>query len=292
MTTWLGSAARWVCLILALAIMAGCAETPKTVRPEMGPQAAPGTVSGNNYLNQQLGLYWMAPAGYKAQPPQADPGLLMTWTAPRGRLAARLWLATGEPSGGPDQASARFAAAQGWRAVDGRSVTWQGRPCWDGAYQAGDQKVRARFLHHPGGLLVVAVLAPSASAEELKPEAVTVMENLRVLPMADVLHTVKYGGESLDLVALWYTGRAENWRRLRDHNRIKVPGLTPGQEVLIPRELVWRLDPLPGWMLRMARPAAPAKAATGRVPAKATEPAAEDPGEGIVDLELTPTGPK
>ncbi|MFH1058575.1 MAG: hypothetical protein V1797_07850 [Pseudomonadota bacterium] len=275
---------------LALILASGCAEMPATARPEAGSQAGSATVSGNNYLNKDFGLYWMAPAGYKALPPQAEPGLLVTWQAPHGSLKAMMWLLTDQPTADLSQAGAKLAAGRGWQALGGREITWQGQPCWDANYKLGDKQVRVRLLRHRLGLLAVAVQTPAAEAEQLKAETVTALEGARLLPQADVLHTTKLGGESLDLVALWYTGRADNWKRLRAYNRLNSASLAPGQEVLIPRELVWRLDPMPGWMLRYAR--TPAAAKPTRAPAKAAEPAPEEPGEGITDLEMAPTGPK
>lgn len=283
--TWLGVLAS-----LVLLLASGCAEMPATAKPEAPPQGGQATISGNNYLNKDYGLYWMAPAGYKAMPPQAEAGLLVTWKAPHGRLQAMMWLLTDQTSADLSQAGARLAAARGWQPLGGREITWQGQPCWDANYKLGDKQVRVRYLRHRLGLLAVAVQTPEAEAEPLKAEAVTALEGLRVLPQADVLHTTKLGGESLDLVALWYTGRADNWKRLRAYNRLGSTSLAPGQEVLIPRELVWRLDPMPGWMLRYGRTSAATKPT--RSPAKAAEPAPEEPGEGISDLDIAPTGPK
>lgn len=59
-------------------------------------------------------------------------------------------------------------------------------------------------------------------------------------------HTVKYPGETLSIIAGWYTGSVNNWRLLLDHN----PGLDPrrirlGQEIAIPEDFMVKRDPLP-----------------------------------------------
>ena len=59
-------------------------------------------------------------------------------------------------------------------------------------------------------------------------------------------HVVQFQGETLSILAGWYTGSAKNWELLRDAN----PGLNPnrirlGDTIQIPRELVTREDPLP-----------------------------------------------
>lgn len=277
----------WLCL----ALLAGCAQVPPAAPPSLPAEVPAGVVSGTSYLHKTLELYWMAPAGYQGRPAQGQPGLLMTWAAPQGRLTASLWLLPQSQEGKLPQSGAQMAASRGWQAQGGREISWQGRPCWDAAYTSGDRLVRARFLAHPQGLLMVEAQTALAASDEMRAEAVALLEGLRFWPAHDLLHTARRG-EGLELVALWYCGRAETWRRLRDYNRLPSPVLRAGQEVLIPRELVWRLDPMPGWMPRLAKPAAPVKAPAGRAPAKAAEPPPEEPGEGLPDLDLAPTGPK
>lgn len=280
----------WPWLILVL--LAGCAQAPPAAPPSLPAEAPAGVVSGTSYINKSLELYWMAPAGYQGRTPQGQAGPLLTWTAPQGRLTANLWLLPPGQQGQLSQAAASLAASRGWQAQGGREISWQGRPCWDATYAAGDRLVRARLLAHPQGLLLAEAQTAPAAPDDLKAEAVALLEGLRLMPGHDMLHTARRGGESLELVALWYCGRAETWRRLRDYNRLPSPLLRPGQEVLIPRELVWRLDPMPSWMPRLARPAAPLKAPAGRAPARAAEPPPEETGEGLPDLDLAPTGPK
>jgi N-acetylmuramoyl-L-alanine amidase len=46
------------------------------------------------------------------------------------------------------------------------------------------------------------------------------------------------GRESLWHVALWFTGRGDNYREIRDSNHLADDELTPGQEILIPARLL------------------------------------------------------
>ena len=67
-----------------------------------------------------------------------------------------------------------------------------------------------------------------------------------VVEEPDVEHTVRYSGETLAVIARWYTGRATNWAAIRDAN----PGLRPerinlGQIIMIPRALVVEERPMP-----------------------------------------------
>lgn len=62
----------------------------------------------------------------------------------------------------------------------------------------------------------------------------------------DVEHRISYSGETLAVIAAWYTGRATNWQAIRDAN----PGLRPerlnlGQIIMIPGDLVVQHDPMP-----------------------------------------------
>ncbi len=60
------------------------------------------------------------------------------------------------------------------------------------------------------------------------------------------VHTVSFQGETLSLIAKWYTGRQSNWREVAAAN----PGIDPnriflGNQVVIPEELLVTRDPLP-----------------------------------------------
>jgi LysM repeat protein len=61
-----------------------------------------------------------------------------------------------------------------------------------------------------------------------------------------LVHTVKWPGETLALIAKWYTGDTENWRAIAKAN----PKLNPrrirlGSEIEIPAELLKNREPMP-----------------------------------------------
>ena len=67
----------------------------------------------------------------------------------------------------------------------------------------------------------------------------------RVEP-APYVHAVRRSGESLIAISRWYTGSADNWKRLVDVNK----GLNPrrirvGDKILIPKELMKTQQPMP-----------------------------------------------
>ncbi|MFZ7112290.1 MAG: LysM peptidoglycan-binding domain-containing protein [Desulfatiglandales bacterium] len=59
------------------------------------------------------------------------------------------------------------------------------------------------------------------------------------------LHTVKWPGESVSIIAKWYTGALENWRLLAEAN----PGINPnrifvGDKIRIPVHLMKTREPI------------------------------------------------
>ncbi len=60
------------------------------------------------------------------------------------------------------------------------------------------------------------------------------------------LHTVRWQGETLCLIAQWYTGSWKNWRTLADSNSgINPDRLVIGDKVVIPEKLLKNRRPLP-----------------------------------------------
>ena len=66
------------------------------------------------------------------------------------------------------------------------------------------------------------------------------------LARARYLHTVRWQGETLCLIAQWYTGSWKNWRTLADSNSAINPDrLVIGDRVAIPEGLLKNRKPLP-----------------------------------------------
>jgi hypothetical protein len=60
------------------------------------------------------------------------------------------------------------------------------------------------------------------------------------------MHTVKHSGETLSIIALWYTGNHGNWKEIAQANpEIKPNRIFPGDEILIPEGLLKTRDSLP-----------------------------------------------
>ncbi|MGA1796433.1 MAG: hypothetical protein ACMUIL_11310 [bacterium] len=59
------------------------------------------------------------------------------------------------------------------------------------------------------------------------------------------IHTVKWQGETLQVIAAWYTGNKENWQALADANPVINPNrLCLGNQIFIPQGLLKSRKPL------------------------------------------------
>jgi hypothetical protein len=59
-------------------------------------------------------------------------------------------------------------------------------------------------------------------------------------------HTVQWPGESLSIIAKWYTGSLDNWRALLNANpQLDPKRITIGSKIRIPEELLQTRDPMP-----------------------------------------------
>ena len=70
-------------------------------------------------------------------------------------------------------------------------------------------------------------------------------------------HTVKYSGETLGLIASWYTGSSSNWKEILSFNdSLDIYNITIGQEVLIPEYLLVKNETMTSsFMKRRSSPA-------------------------------------
>jgi len=60
------------------------------------------------------------------------------------------------------------------------------------------------------------------------------------------VHEIAYGGETLGIIARWYTGDPLNWELIANRNpELNVNNLQIGDKVLIPREILFKELPLP-----------------------------------------------
>ncbi len=63
--------------------------------------------------------------------------------------------------------------------------------------------------------------------------------------MTYLVHTVKWSGETVSIIAGWYTGDIENWKALAEANpNINPNRIYEGNKILIPEKLLKTRDPM------------------------------------------------
>jgi hypothetical protein len=99
-------------------------------------------------------------------------------------------------------------------------------------------------------------------------------------PVSYYTHTVRWSGESVSIIAAWYTGDLQNWKILAQANPALNPNLIyPGIKVLVPENILKTHNPMPKDFVDSFYPKAKTKA-----PPK--------PEEGTKDEEPSLFGPK
>jgi hypothetical protein len=64
-------------------------------------------------------------------------------------------------------------------------------------------------------------------------------------PAGHLVHRVRWPGESLSIIAKWYTGEFNNWKALADFNpKLKPDRIWVGQEILVPEGLLKTWEPV------------------------------------------------
>lgn len=266
-------------LVLGLLFMgAGCAPVSQAPAPQPVPSQPRGVLESERWLYADGEVYWLKRAGYEPERPLAEQDFVFGWQ--KDGLTARLWLLPVESDLAAE--AIWLAHRQGWLMETPRRIGWQGRPAWEAKVSDQILAGRLRLLKTDENILAVVALAPLDKAQAKAPELAAMIEGLRLLSPGDVLHTVRYPEETLSVLSMWYTGKVRHWPLLQKYNKLACPKLKLGQEILIPAKLVWRWDPLPGWMVRQAQPR------------KAEPPPAkqDEPTEQPQELELQPAGPK
>lgn len=96
------------------------------------------------------------------------------------------------------------------------------------------------------GCTLVIFLMSTGCAGTRPGDAANNISNLLKLRKDGFVHTVQWKGETLSVIAKWYTGRADNWRALANANAKFNPTLLKkGYRIFIPRHLLKRTDPMP-----------------------------------------------
>ena len=103
-------------------------------------------------------------------------------------------------------------------------------------------------------------------------------------------HTVKFSGETLAVIAAWYTGAAKNWQLLAAANpELKPTRIKIGDVIKIPSDLITRFEPLPKKLLK-ALPSKEQRAEQPKSDSKTAPSKAEEQSKPVTTTEEpTPT---
>ena len=266
-------------LAAAMAFSQGCAEKSQ-VRVE-GGQAGPRLADGV-FRDPGLGVYWVSPQGWKPQ--EGGEKFLFGWQRPDRDLNARCLVLGADAE--PMELVSGIAAENGYEIKRAEPVSWMGKSAAWAVLQGKGRTAVVRLTRSGDRVFALWADAPAGDFERRLVELGKALDCFRIVPPSDILHLVKRKSETLALVSLWYTGSAGNWPKLKRYNNLKEEALRPGLEIKVPREMVWRDDPLPPWAWRLATPASGSKKTRAK-------PAGKAPSAQEDDLEeLKPTGPK
>jgi LysM repeat protein len=91
----------------------------------------------------------------------------------------------------------------------------------------------------------ISVTKPSKPKKTMNATPTTIKTKPPPVP-AHYEHKVRWSGESLSIIAKWYTGSMENWKALAKANPKINPGrIHKGQKILIPENLLKTREPMP-----------------------------------------------
>ena len=89
----------------------------------------------------------------------------------------------------------------------------------------------------------------TASAKPTTPVVLPKAGPLEKVPLREVscvVHTVKWRGETMSMIAAWYTGKSTNWKALTEFNPEINPGrIFAGNAIRIPEGMLKTRDPMP-----------------------------------------------
>jgi hypothetical protein len=92
------------------------------------------------------------------------------------------------------------------------------------------------------------------------------------------VHTVKWGGETVSIIAGWYTGDIENWKTLAQANpNIDPARIFVGNKIRIPEDLLKTREPMPKEFVDSFYPKAKPKAAPSKPAPPSTKGKDEEP---------------
>lgn len=253
-------------------------------------QSRDGYFREGTYYNDVYGFSWQIPGWTPVTPGLfLTQRFVIGWNNPAGTIQARLWMydrlaSTSAGSSVPPEATLREAAAsialrQGWAFLESEETSLNGQSVLEAVYIKGaDEKGAALFWMETDAVLVVCAYGAADYFNQYGMEFSEVMRRIDFqgtlegdyapqshevpedqgldsenLEIKFVEHTIRFTGETLALIAQWYTGSSTNWQSILENNPGVVPtALREGQVIRIPIDLAVKTDPLPESFVRSA----------------------------------------
>lgn len=306
----------WLLALASLLLLASCAAQQMEAKPPDRGQSRDSYLLEGVYHNNPYHFTWEVPSGWKplepayletpGSPPQPDRGYIFGWANAAQEAEVRFLVYPAPPQNvwecAPHKLAPTVARDQGWQHLSELPGQWQDRSTVQVHYSTvgglglPSQAVLARFVCQGGDLLVFYLQMPATDYNSLHDlldqllrqvtfttsAGVKVQEALPT-PLPDLVHIVKYGGETIAAIAQWYTGDANLARHILNHNLLpNSPRLSLGRRIRIPGYMVTNRDPMPP----------PDHRQPGARPSKPGSGSAEPEGPVPGGLLLEPIGPK
>lgn len=249
-----------IVMLLFVVALSGCLKNLQKTPSDLS-QHREGYFKDGTYHNDVYGFAWNAPA-WTAVTPGISLGqrFVFGWNSPLSNVRSRLWmydwsaLFRGRAALPVDaslrEAAARVALHQGWAFLESEEVLFNGQSALKATYlRRTEEKGVVYFWMERDAVLLANAFAAAEAFDRGHSE---MLDILRRIVFSDILlHTIRYSGETLALIAQWYTGSAANWTKIIEFNEnISPTALRLGQVISIPMELVIKSDPFPESFVR------------------------------------------
>jgi hypothetical protein len=246
--------------LIASVFLAGCGTYTQPTTSEIA----------RTYASPELHASFLVPAGWaesKPWSPFQEAPYVTKFDSPDGQDAMVLGRATYTGANCSVAAGEALRAASGAAFASERAFvlkTARGEvPAGEGDTNSGDRAGAARYFCYEQAAVILEASSSRERFAQHRAEIEAVVDSFAVDVGGEQLavrrpaeppaptffvHAVKFRGQTLGQIAEWYTGSADNWRKIAPVNEDLSPPnvqLKIGTEVKIPTEILVRQDPLP-----------------------------------------------
>ena len=151
---------------------------------------------------------------------------------------------------------------------------------FQGAYQlTGPLPGRKRPVRRRWNLNPPLAMPATSGSKEVKSKAPAVVQGVpsKLEPPITApeprfyVHKIRWPGETLSIIAKWYTGSFKNWKALSNANpTLDLKRIVIGTNIFIPEDLLKSHDPMPFSFIASLAPKKRVQTFTGKKPSKAS----------------------